>query len=312
MLVTALVVAAATGCSSHGAPPAPSVHRAERPAQRIDARGPVGLTAVGSTVWTVEAAAGAVVARDARTGRLLHRVHVGATPLRAVYDGTSLWVSVFGAGKVVAVDPSSGRIVHRVRMSGQPEGITAAFGAIWVVRQAARKLTRISPAGRVGPSYRLGAEPRLVAASAHDLFVADVTDGTITRVDPNSGRRTVSGKVCDGAQDVVDAGGTLWVACTRSNRVVGVDENTLRVTASLHVAGEPDGERVHSGTLYVVATTGPTIYRVRIGTDPAIEHKQDLGKAFALDDRANVDLVVASGRIWVSSYGEGKVLNIPA
>jgi outer membrane protein assembly factor BamB len=239
-------------------------------------------------------------------------VRVGETPLREVYDGGSVWVSLFGAGQVVAVDPRSARIVHRVRLPGQPEGITAAFGAIWVVRQAAHKLTRISPGGTVGPSYPLGSEPRLVAAGAHALFVVDVTDDTITRIDPSTGARTVSGKVCDGPQDLVDASGTLWVACTRSDRVVAVDETTLRVIARLHVAGEPDGERVADGKLYVVATTGPTVYQVRIGGRPAVVGKRVLGRALPLEDLANVDLVLTAGRIWVSSFGQDKLLDVPA
>ena len=307
----ALVAAVATACSSSGTPSAAPARHAPASTQRIDATGPVGVAVVGSTVWTVEASAGSVVSRDARTGRLLHRVRVGATPLRAVYDGRLLWVSVFGAGKVVAIDPRSAQIVYRVPVLGQPEGIAAAFGAIWVVRQAAHKLTRLSSNGTVGASYPLGPEPRLVASSAHDLFVADVVDGTITRIDPSTGARTVSGKVCDGAQDVVDASGTLWVACTSSDRVVGVDETTLHVTARLHVGGEPDGERIAAGALYLVATTGPTIYRVRIGPHPAIEQKRVLGKALPLEDTANDDLVVTAGRIWVSSYAQNEMLNVP-
>jgi streptogramin lyase len=252
-----------------------------------------------------------VVARDARTGKLLRRVRVGETPLRAVYDGTSVWVSVFGAGLVVAVNPRSGQIVHRVRVGGQPEGIAAAFGAIWVVRQAARKLTRIDSGATIGPSYPLGSEPRLVTAGPAGLFVADVVDGTVTRIDPRSGNRTVSAKVCNGAQDVADVSGTLWVACTSSDRVVAVDEQSLRVTASLPVSGEPDGERLVGTDLYLVAATGPTLYRIRAGRHPGIAAKRVLGHAFGLHDQANVDLVVAAHRVWVSSYSENRLISVP-
>jgi sugar lactone lactonase YvrE len=215
-------------------------------------------------------------------------------------------------GLAVAVDPGSGRVVRRVAVPGQPEGIVAAAGSIWVVRQAARKLTRIGPDGAVGPNYPLGSEPRLVAAGGGALFVADVTDGTITRVDPRSASRTVGSKVCDGPQNLVDAAGTLWVACTRSDRLVAVDEATLRATAQLHVSGEPDGERVVNGHLYVAATVGPTVYEVRTGAHPAVGRQRVLGKALALQDRANVDVVLAAGRIWVSSFGENSVLDVPA
>jgi hypothetical protein len=104
----------------------------------------------------------------------------------------------------------------------------------------------------------------------------------------------------------------LWVACTRSDRVVAVNENTLRVTAWLPVAGEPDGERVVGSRLYVAATRGPTLYEVRLGAHPSVERKRVLGNALALEDRANVDLVVTAGRIWVSSFGQNAVLNVTA
>jgi sugar lactone lactonase YvrE len=185
---------------------------------------------------------------------------------------------------------------------GQPEGIVSAFGAVWVVRQQARKLTRISPTGELGTSYRLGTEPRLVTASSTDLFVADVTDGTITRIDPKTGQRTVSKQVCDGAQDMADAHGTLWVTCTRSDTVVAVDEQRLQVTHKLTVKNEPDGIRVADGHVFVVTTAGPTVYELPSDGAGTVHRLDLLGKGGELFDQANDDLVAAGGLMWVSDY----------
>jgi sugar lactone lactonase YvrE len=266
----------------------------------------VGLASTGSSVWVV--GAGTVTGFDAQSGRKLRTVAVGDTPLRATFDGTLLWVSVFGAGRVVAVDPKTGTIAHRVAVPGQPEGIVSAFGAVWVVRQQARKLTRISPTGELGTSYPLGTEPRLVTASSTDLFVADVTDGTITRIDPRTGQRTVSKQVCDGAQDMADAHGTLWVTCTRSDTVVAVDEQRLQVIHKLTVKNEPDGIRIADGHVFVVTTAGPTVYELPADGAGKVQRLVVLGKGGELFDRANDDLVVAGGAVWVSDYQGNKLI----
>jgi hypothetical protein len=54
------------------------------------------------------------------------------------------------------------------------------------------------------------------------------------------------------------------------------------------------------------------VYEVRTGAHPAVGRQRVLGKALALQDRANVDVVLAAGRIWVSSFGENSVLDVPA
>ena len=309
------------GCSSSSSPappatspPAGNSSAAAPETRQVRIAGPVGLTAAGSGVWAVAVSEGAVIGYDAKTGRKLRKVDVGDTPLRVTFDGKLLWVSVFGAGKVVAVDPGSGKITERVSVPGQPEGIVSAFGAIWVVRQQARKLTRVSPTGAVGPSYPLGREPRLVAASGKALFVADVSDGTVTRIDPQSGKRTVSKQVCDGAQNLADQQGTLWVTCTRSNMVVAVDERSLKVTRRVTLKGEPDGIRVAGGSVFVVTTTGPTVYELPGGAHGRFERRAVVGKSGPLFDQANDDLVVAGGRIWASDF-QGNLLvrtTIPA
>ena len=307
-ILAALAAAAlVAGCSSSSSSPANDPTAAAKP-RSFAIAGPVGIAVVDSSVWVVSASAGTVTGFDAATGKKLHTVEVGDTPLRATSDGKQLWVSVFGAGQVVAVDPASGRITQRVDVPGQPEGIASALGAIWVVRQQARKLTRIDPDGTVGTSYPLGSEPRLVTASADRLFVADVTDGTITRIDPESGERTVSKPVCDGAQNLADQDGTLWVTCTRSDTMVAVDEKTLRVTRKLTLKGEPDGIRVANGFVFVVATTGPTVYTLSADGTGKVEQNVRLGKGGALLDQANDDLSVTDGRVWVSDYQGNRLI----
>jgi len=311
--VGAVLVAGALviGCSSNspGSRPSTSLSRSPASVASYDAATPVGLAAGGGRVWTVEAGG------DEITGRITPssdpvRVHVGATPLRAAYDGRLLWVTVFGAGRVVAVDPEHARVVHRIRVPGQPEGIVAAFGAVWVVRQQARLLTRVTPT-HVGPSYHLGDEPRLVNADGNHLFASNFGDGTITRVDPRSGGVKTSRRLCTGPQDLVVEFGVVWVTCTPDNVVLAVNSRTLKPIGKVAVAGEPDAIAIGS-TVFVVTTSGPTLIELNEDAHkPAIVDRTPLGEAIPLGDRANVDAALVNGQWWVSSPGENRVVVYP-
>jgi len=304
------------GCSNSGSLSGPSpvkpTDSATPPAAvtSYDAAQPVGMVVAAGKVWTVEAGGDEITGRSSPSADPV-RVHVGATPLRAVYDGQLLWVTVFGAERVVAVDPRRARVVHRLRVAGQPEGIVSAFGSIWVVRQQARRLTPLTPTG-LGRSYHLGDEPRLVVADRHYLFVSNFGDGTVTRVQPHSDAVKTSRRLCTGPQGMVATRGVLWVACTPDDAVIAVDIRTLRPLGKVEVSGEPDAIRLVGSTVFVVTTAGPTLVEISgEATDPEIVRRTALGEAIPLGDRANVDAVHTKAHWWVSSPGENRVAVYP-
>ena len=307
------VLAAACACACSGGSAAPVEHPSGAPrVPSYEAATPVGLAASEGKVWTVEAGGNTITGRSAPASKPV-TIRVGDTPLRVVPDERRrlLWVSVFGADRVVAVDPKTAKVVRRVRVPGQPEGLVSAFGAVWVVRQQARLLTRITASG-VGPSYHLGDEPRLVTASDSALFASNFGDGTITRLDPTSGRTTTSDELCTGPQDMVAIDDVLWVACTPDNEVITVDARRLHKLGDVSIDGEPDALFYDGVQLYVVTTAGPTI--VELNKDPrhpAALHRKSLGEAAPLFDQANVDALRVAGSWWVSSPSENRVLVYP-
>ncbi len=304
------VLAAALTCACSGGSAAP--HARTSPAvttASYQVGSPVGLAAADGKVWTVSVTDGELTGRAAPSARPDVRVKVGSTPLRTVYDGHLLWVSDFGAGRVVAVDPSTAKVVRRVRVAGQPEGLVAAFGTVWVVRQQAGLLSRISRDGHLGPSYRLGDEPRLVVASDQYLFASNFVSGTVTRIDPRSGARRTSQSLCTGPQDMLVVDDVLWVSCTPEEKVVTLDPRTLHLLGKVEIDGEPDVLRLVDKRLYVLTTNGPTLVQLNaFGNGPAVVNTTALGSAPPLLDQANVDAVFANGRWWVSSPSENKVV----
>jgi DNA-binding beta-propeller fold protein YncE len=193
-----------------------------------------------------------------------------------------------------------------------PEGVAGGFGSVWLVAQDAGKLLRIDPADNtVTDEIPLDVGARLVAPGPDAMYVAHYANDTILRVDPETNAVTTSDSFCDGPQEMAVLDGKVWVTCTLSDELVAFDAATLERVASVPVEGSPDSVTATAdGQLAVVAEDGPTLVMV----DPAtatVTSTTVLGDERALGDRANLDLALASGEAWVSSFLADRVYHLP-
>jgi DNA-binding beta-propeller fold protein YncE len=113
------------------------------------------------------------------------------------------------------------------------------------------------------------------------VFVAAFTDDRVLRVDPRTLDVRRSAKVCSGPQGMVEAAGRLWVVCTFSDEVVALDPVALERTSRIPVKGLPDSMVAEGDRL------------------------------LALYGSANLDLAVAGGEAWVSSFKADRVYHVP-
>jgi len=289
-----------------------SAATADAPSVAVEA-GPVGVTADDEgSVWVVSAGAGALSRIPDGGSEPDLVVDLPGVPLRAVAAYDAVWTTSFDRGLLLAVDPGSGRIGRQVPTGKEPEGVAAGFGSVWVVTQAAGDLVRVDPrSGRVESRTDVGAGARLVAVGRDAVHVAQFEDDRVLSVDPGSGRVTRSGEVCDGPQGMAETGGLLWVACTPDDLVVGLDPATLRLREEVEVAGQPDSVAVDvDGSLLVVTSEGPTLARI----DPdeaAVVGTLALSDELPLYDEANLDVALAGGQAWVTSYVADRVHHVP-
>jgi DNA-binding beta-propeller fold protein YncE len=158
--------------------------------------------------------------------------------------------------------------------------------------------------------YRIGTGPRLVTAAAGRLWVSDYTSGRLSVLDIRAGQIRRSGPVCAGPQGVLVRGRTVWVACTLDNLLVGVDRRTLAQTEQLPLPGSPDALTGGAhGQLLVALQKGPRLAVVD-PSGPAVVRTVGLGHLDQLYDQANIDVAVADGFAWVSSYLQGGVYRL--
>jgi streptogramin lyase len=314
LLPLALLVAC-SGTDSGSARPDPAPSESEvQLAPHVDVGfGPVGLTtADDGSVWVV-------AARDETVSRIPPgaeapdlTVDVPGVPLRATSAYGAIWVTSFHGKELLRIDPATGQVTASVRTGAGPEGVAPGFGSVWLVAQDAGKLLRIDPgSNQVSAEIPLEMGARLVAAGPDAMYVAHYANDAVLRVDPRTDEVTSCGEVCDGPQAMAVLDGRVWVTCTLSDELVALDAATLQPVGKVAVEGSPDSvATTPDGRLAVVAEQGPTLLIVDPGS-AAVVSETVLGAERALGDRANVDLALAGGEAWVSSFNADRVYHVP-
>jgi hypothetical protein len=196
-------------------------------------------------------------------------------------------------------------------LPGGPEGVASNLDYLMVVRQDAGVVTQIQHGQTPSRDVPVPGTPRLVALTDQHAFVTSHAAGTLTRVQLEGAEVVTSEKLCEGAQGVQTLGDVVWMTCTRADEVIVVDQKTLKVVGRVSVPGEPDGLTISAGRIFVVASKGPTLYQISDEpTAPKVLLTRALGKATALGDRANVDVIVYGDRAWISSYKDDAVYGV--
>src|SRR5439155_13544806 len=95
------------------------------------------------------------------------------------------------------------------------------------------------------------------------VWVANTGDGTITRIDANSGKPTKTLPIA--ATELAFGAGTLWASDRTGNRVVRIDPTTGHVVQPITVGNGPTGLAFGSGAVWVANSLDGTVSRI----DPA-------------------------------------------
>ncbi len=196
---------------------------------------------------------------------------VGRGPCCLAVVGKSLFVGTHRDARLLQIDPSTNRIVWK--QSIPPQSIdygsfVSYGGALWIVYHGSVSghVDRLDPvtheqvkvSGLTNPNFPLnGADPSGLVALNGSLWVGDVEDNLIHRVDPKTARAT--GQIKVGAvaftQVAAAAGGSLWLTQkdTTHSGLYRVDPTNGRVVA--HVQPFSPGAEVRS-----VAAVGKALW----------------------------------------------------
>ena len=164
---------------------------------------------------------------DPTTNRLTgKRVTVGRSPAAVMVADGSVWVANQADDSVWRVDPNTRTVIAKIHVGAQPSLLAASAGRVWVANTGDDTLMHIdTSANRVeGAPVSLGKQIQQLVASADAVWVG-AADGTVTRLDPQSGS-TVGSPIAPAPAPffLATEGGTLWVASNTNRTLTRIQE----------------------------------------------------------------------------------------
>jgi YVTN family beta-propeller protein len=149
-----------------------------------------GIVAAAGRLWVGNDSGATKVLRiDPRTRRV-ETFEAGSRPAFVAAAAGSVWVANEVDGTVTRLDERTGRAVATLPAGVQPVNLAALPGPrpeVWVPDDQGNLLTRIdATTGTVLERLATGAGPAVVAPDGRDIWVTNLTDGTVWRITPGA------------------------------------------------------------------------------------------------------------------------------
>jgi YVTN family beta-propeller protein len=216
---------------------------------------------------------------------------------RALVLGLSIIVVVVGAaiGRAVVGGP-------RPTPTGSTMPISAATAAPTSVPIVADSVAWLAGDGHVAAASPVGALPDGIAVGAGSVWVANTTDGTVTRLTrTNAGATSQTIRVGIDPTAVTFAFNALWVTDSGEQTVSRIDPVTDQVVASIAVGVAPAGVTSDGHSVWVTDRLAGTVTRI----DP----QSDATATFPVG--ATPDGVASTpGALWVTDFDSGALLRL--
>jgi streptogramin lyase len=150
----------------------------------------------------------------------------------------------------------------------------------------------------------VGAGTLRIAAASDAIWVTSQPDGTLTRLDPESGDPV--GKPMQlgaGIAGVAVGAGSVWVSDPRRGEILQVDPKTGRVVKTIAVGGSPGPIAFGGDRVWIADEEGAGVTAVNAGSG-------DVFKRGLVPHAAPLRLAVGAGGLWVTSASTGAVRRI--
>ena len=238
---------------------------------------------------------------DARSGRLVADIGVGATPTAVAAGEDAYWVTNADGDTVSRIDPGTAAVVDTIPVGNGPSGIAIGAGFVWVVNSLDGTVWRIDPGtNTVVQKIGVGGEPVGIVYAAGSVWVANTGDGTITRIDAKSGRPGKPLPVA--ATELAFGAGTLWASDPAAGQAVRIDPTTGKQVFAIQVGNGPTGIAFGDGAAWVTNSLDGTVSRI----DPETNSQS----AVIPVGNGPAGVGVDSRGVWVSNQFGGTLVRI--
>ena len=232
---------------------------------RLPARtSPLGLAIRGQSLW-LTTSSGALLRTDLEQPNADPSTFpaVDAGPIAVTAD--SVWVLEADRGVVERIDSRTGRVIRAIRVGNGPTAIAAGLGAVWVTNSIDGTLSRIDAVtGRVGRPIPIGQEPDGVVVGDRSVWVSDA-NGAVIRVQDN--QIVGSTAVGSGASALAFGGGSVWVANRDDGTISRINPQSGKVNTTIRIGRSADGVAVAGGAVWAISSADETLTRIDLASN---------------------------------------------
>lgn len=204
----------------------------------------------------------------------------------------------------VAWMSAAGSVAASSPVGALPDGVAVGAGSVWVANTTDGTVTRLSrTSDRVAQTIRVGADPTEIAFAFGAVWVTNSGERTVSRIDPVTNDVVADVTVGVAPAGIASDGRWVWVTNRLSGTVSRIDPQTDTVT-TFPVGQTPLGIAATQDALWVADFESGAVVRV----DPA---------SGAVVDRIRVgngpEFVAASASsVWVANSRDGTVSRVDA
>lgn len=257
----------------------------------------VGARLIGSASPAPKDAAGHLVGPPIRL--------TDVTPNRLTAADGAVWALDGGGGSLARVDART-RTVTSVPepydLGGSSRSdINASRGSVWVTNASRSNggVDRVSaPSGAGGPLHIFLPAATAVAIGAQAVWATSnpggAHNGSLVRIDPQSGRITARRTVGGEPVDIALVAGEVWLALSHAGDLVEIDPKTLRTLRRVHVAAGISRLAADGNDLWVLDRRNETVIRIDAQAPTIIGAPLAIGKVLQ-------DIAAGGGSLWIAS-----------
>lgn len=193
-------------------------------------------------------------------------------------------------------------VVRRISTGSRPCATLGAAGSVWVADINDATVQRLDPrTGRVLARISTAAGPCGMAYGAGSIWVEDYTASAVTRIDVAT-NRTRTIQVGSSPYDVTFAAAAAWVTNYGDGTVTRIDAAT-NLTRTIEVGASPVGIAAAGGAIWVSASGSNQLSRI----DPVTYRVSTLAFGGSPSWTA-----ADSDTVWIGDQGTGQIVRLDA
>lgn len=169
----------------------------------------------------------------------------------------SVWVPSCSDNRVYRLDLNTGRIVSKIKVPqvvGE-SGSAVGEGGVWLIT-GTDEVSRIDAKTHKVRSFKVAFSVGAVAVGFGSVWATIYEDGTVQRIDPDTGEIVATIAVGQGPLWISMGEDSVWVSNQGSGTVSRIDPDTDTSVAEIDIGGPYEGGDIAAGDGVVWAATG--------------------------------------------------------